>query len=255
MASVTTVNCEEVDRLSALERQCDYLSLLLENTITDDFRICPICKNTCEKFLPAGNGTRQDATCPNCESVERHRTLWLFLREQTNLFSGKPIRLLHFAPEECFKEHFLAATSGDYVRSDINPHLGDSVADIQALPFPDEDFDAIICNHVLEHVPDDRKALRELYRVLRPGGWAILLVPLCAKEKTHENDPLINTPELRTKYYGQEGHLRQYGQDYFERVAEAGFNVTVFENIGSGFCPELASRYRLSNCRIPLSTK
>jgi len=157
--------------------------------------------------------------------MERHRLLWLFLQQKTNLFDGTSRSMLHVAPEPCLMSRFRDRLGGDYVTADLMSPLADVQMDITRIQYPDESFDVIYCSHVLEHVPDDRKALREFFRVLKKDGWAILLVPISA-EITYE-DPTIVTPEARLKAFGQEDHVRRYGPDYVERLREAGFIVNV----------------------------
>jgi len=112
----------------------------------------------------------------------------------------------------------------DYLSVDMDASRAMRAANLTRLPFPDEQYDAIVCNHVLEHVPDDRRAMAELYRVLKPGGWAALLVPMT--ETLTDEDPAAS-PEERKKRFGQEDHVRLYGRDYLDRLREAGFRVSV----------------------------
>ncbi len=158
--------------------------------------------------------------------MERHRLLWLFLRERTDLFE-RPQRLLHFAPEAVFRRHLSARPGLHYVSADLSPGRAALRCDIRRIPLADASFDALLCNHVLEHVPDDRRAMAELCRVLRPGGWAILQVPIrSALEQTLEAPP-TSTPREREHLFGQSDHLRQYGPDYAERLRAAGFEVSL----------------------------
>jgi SAM-dependent methyltransferase len=156
--------------------------------------------------------------------MERHRLLWLFLRERTDLLDG-PHRLLHLAPEPVFHRRLSVLPGLDYVTADLDSPLARDRVDVTALPYADDSFDAILCNHVLEHVPDDRRAMRELHRVLRPGGWAILQVPIRSGRATTYEDPTVTGPAERRRAFGQEDHVRIYGRDYEERLAEAGFRV------------------------------
>jgi SAM-dependent methyltransferase len=156
--------------------------------------------------------------------MERHRLVWLYLRERTALLRA-PHRLLHVAPEAVFHRRLSALPTLDYVTADLASPLARDRVDVASLPYPDDHFDAILCNHVLEHVPDDRRALRELYRVLRPGGWAILQVPIQKGRAATYEDPAITDPGDRRRAFGQEDHLRIYGRDYQARLAEAGFRV------------------------------
>jgi SAM-dependent methyltransferase len=195
---------------------------------------CSICQSSYRIFTPFGINHRVNARCLNCGSLERHRLLWLFMNESTNLFDGRKKNLLHFAPEEMFYHIFSNHPDLVYTACDLFPEMYDytgpiriSKADITSIPFPSDSFDVIICNHVLEHIPDDRQAMKELRRVLKPDGWCILQVPLDqTRRKTYE-DFSITTPRGRKKAFGQSDHVRWYGQDYEDRLVEAGFTVKV----------------------------
>lgn len=195
---------------------------------------CPCCGWYLRKFLPFGVVTRPNARCPRCRSLERHRLLWLYLKERTNLFS-EPLRLLHFAPEAVFESAFTSLHNLDYITADLDSGRAMVKVDITDIIYEDNSFDAIICSHVLEHVGDDRKAMGELFRVLRPGGWAILMVPISG-EITFE-DPSITDPEERERFFGQWDHVRMYGADFADRLERAGFDVDVV-----GYAGELGER-------------
>lgn len=187
---------------------------------------CPICKHSYKKFLPYGRfDPRPNALCPSCLSLERHRLIWLFLRERSNFFEA-PQQVLHIAPEQCFMKRFEAVHHDGYITADIESPLAKVKMDIHRMPFDDNRFDFLLCNHVLEHVDDDRKALSEIKRVLKPGGKAILLVPFFnpVPEKTYE-DKTITEPKAREKAFGQSDHVRMYGKDYPDRLRQAGFIV------------------------------
>lgn len=188
-------------------------------------RYCPVCGNSSSRFRPFGLVPRDDAQCVYCGALERHRLLWLFLTRKTMLFDDAPKRLLHVAPEKCIEPRLEERFAESYVTADLfDPHVKVRM-DITAIPYPDRHFDVIYCSHVLEHVEDDRQAMREFHRVLKDDGWAILLVPITA-ERTLE-DPSIVDPEERLRVFGQEDHVRRYGPDYLDRLREAGFKVTV----------------------------
>jgi predicted SAM-dependent methyltransferase len=175
--------------------------------------------------LPVGPN-RANARCPNCGARDRQRHLWLYLERRTNLFSDR-LRVLHFAPERIFEEKLRPQSNLDYVSTDLARARADVKADITDLPFPDDSFDVILCSHVLEHVVEDRKAMRELYRVLRRGGWALVLVPIdFSRDETFE-DPTIVAPADRERAFGQADHVRVYGRDFKARLEEAGFTVRV----------------------------
>jgi len=185
----------------------------------------PISGKKYRKLLPYGRTkVRENALAPHSMSLERHRLIWLYLRDKTNFFT-EPQKVLHIAPEYCFLKIFKKQRNLDYVTADLISPWADVKMDVQAIPFPDSHFDVVICNHVLEHVESDLKAMQEIHRVLKPGGFAILQVPMDLNmEKTLE-DSAINTPELREKHYQQRDHLRLYGKDYGARLRSAGFEV------------------------------
>jgi hypothetical protein len=187
---------------------------------------CVVCEKTYKKFLPYGRmRSRPNALCPNCLSLERHRLIWLYLNEKTDFFKTK-LSVLHIAPEHCFMKSFDLLHGDSYITADIESPLAKVKMDIHKMPFDDNKFDVILCNHVLEHVSNDIQALRELKRVLKPGGWAILLVPFFnpVEEKTFE-DNSITDPREREKIFGQNDHVRKYGKDYPERIKMAGLEV------------------------------
>ncbi|MGB2866905.1 MAG: methyltransferase domain-containing protein [Bacteroidota bacterium] len=188
-------------------------------------RFCPICGKSSRRFRTAGVVPRPDAQCVYCGALERHRLLWLFLQKNTDLFDGNPKKMLHVAPEPCFESRFRELLDRDYLTADLShPHVMVKM-DIANIPCTDQSFDVILCSHVLEHVPDDKKGMREFYRVLKKDGWAILLVPIVSK-KTLE-DPSLIDPRERLRAFGQKDHARRYGLDYVERLREAGFMVAI----------------------------
>ena len=192
---------------------------------------CPLCGCQRRKFLPYGYVTsRENALCPNCLSLERHRLLWLWLVRESDIGRGAMAlpKMLHIAPEVALMRKFkkmYASTPDRYVTADLESPLADMHFDVQQIPLEAESFDAIICNHIMEHVEDDRKALKELYRIMRRGGWGVILSPVeLEREKTFEDDT-ITDPAERTRIFGQYDHRRIYGRDYAERLREAGFEV------------------------------
>lgn len=190
------------------------------NTFTD-----PIDGKSFRSFLPYGYGMqRNNVLSPSTLSLERHRLLWLYLTNETNFFSSK-LKVLHFAPEQAFYKRFRKLSNLNYVTTDLNSPLADVKADICNLPFEDDEFDIILCNHVLEHIPDDTKAMQELYRVMKPNGWGIFQIPQdLNREKTFEDHTIINRHE-RAKIFGQYDHVRVYGRDYFDKLRTIGFKV------------------------------
>lgn len=199
---------------------------------------CPCCGSTYREFAPY-NGP--DRICWRCGSLERDRLLWLLFTRRPELLRPG-LDVLHIAPERALRPR-LQRVAGKYVAGDIDRAFGKLRLDVTQLDVADESFDAVICNHVLEHVEDDRAALRELRRVLRPGGWAILLVPDMVSATTAE-DPTIEDPALRQRLFGQRDHVRRYGWDYLDRLFEAGFRTEVI-NMESEISSEAIDRYRL----------
>ncbi|MES2734542.1 MAG: class I SAM-dependent methyltransferase [Bacteroidota bacterium] len=187
---------------------------------------CPVCSSHFRKFMPYGRTVpRPNALCPNCLALERHRLMYLYLQKRTNFFRDS-LKLLHVAPEHCFIERFEAMKNLDYITADIESPLAKVKMDIHAIPFAENTFDVAFCNHVMEHVENDIKAMSELHRVLKPNGWAIIQSPMdLSREKTLE-DPTIVTEADREKYYWQKDHVRLFGLDYKERLEKAGFTVT-----------------------------
>ena len=188
---------------------------------------CPIINKSYRKFLPYGRiNPRPNALCPGSLSLERHRLLWLFLKAKTPFFEN-PIHFLHIAPEQCFMKTFERIHGDGYITADLESPLAKVKMDVHQIPFDENTFDAVMCNHVMEHVEDDIKAMREIYRVLKPGGWAIMQVPFFhpLDEATFE-DKSITDPREREKVYGQDDHVRLYGKDYPKRIRKAGFTVT-----------------------------
>jgi len=190
------------------------------NTYTD-----PIDNRSFSRFLPYGYGDQRDnVLSPSTLSLERHRLLWLYLQNETSFFTT-PSKMLHFAPEQAFYKRFQKLKHLNYTTTDLNSPLADVKADICNLPFKDNEYDIIFCNHVLEHIPDDTKAMQELYRVLKPGGMAILQIPQdLTREITFEDDTITDTKE-RARIFGQYDHVRVYGLDYFEKLRSIGFKV------------------------------
>jgi SAM-dependent methyltransferase len=187
---------------------------------------CPVCKKSYKKFLPYGRiNPRPNALCPNCLSLERHRLIWLYLEERTNFFRKKK-DVLHIAPEACFIKRFESVHGDHYITADIESPLAKIKMDIHEIPFAEGTFDVVFCNHVLEHVRDDLKAMREIGRVLKPGGFAILQVPFFAPvpDYTFEDNTIIDKRE-REKLFGQDDHVRKYGKDYAKRIEKSGLLV------------------------------
>lgn len=209
------------------------------NTYTD-----PIDGKSFRSFLPYGYGQqRPNVLAPGTLSLERHRLLWLYLQNETSFFT-EPLKVLHLAPEQCFIKRFKALKNLDYTTADLYaPHV-DVCADICNLPFADKTFDVVFCNHVLEHITDDSKAMQELFRVLKPGGFGIFQIPQdLNREKTYE-DFNITLPTERAQHFGQYDHVRIYGRDFFNRLRAVGFEVKEV-NYSKNLSAETIERYRL----------
>ncbi len=217
-----------------------FLSLALKGKKYTD----PIDGRSFKKFLPYGYiKQRENVLSPSSLSLERHRLLWLYLKNETGFFS-EPLKVLHFAPEQAFHTRFKNLKNLDYTTTDLNSPLADVKADICNLPFADNKFDFILCNHVLEHIPDDTKAMQELYRILKPGGTAILQIPQDLNlEKTFEDDSVTNRKE-RERIFGQYDHVRVYGRDYFAKLRSIGFKVAEMDYTAQLTIEEI-DKYRL----------
>ena len=185
----------------------------------------PIDGKSFRTFLPYGYGhQRNNVLSPSTLSLERHRLLWLYLQNETDFFT-KEMKVLHFAPEQAFYQRFKKQKNLDYTTTDLESPLADVKADICNLPFENNSFDFILCNHVLEHIPDDKKAMQELYRILKPGGIGIFQIPQdLNRELTFEDDSIVDKTE-RARIFGQYDHVRVYGRDYFDKLRAVGFKV------------------------------
>jgi SAM-dependent methyltransferase len=216
----------------------------------------PIDGESYRKFLPYGyENVRENVLAPGTLSLERHRLFWLYLKNETTFFST-PHKVLHFAPEQAFYRRFRKMKQLDYTTTDLNSPIADVKADICDLPFQDNQYDFIFCNHVLEHIPDDKRAMQEIYRVLKPGGTAILQIPLDADRSTTFEDNSITDKNERTRIFGQYDHVRVYGMDYFTKLASVGFQVEAIDYTATLSSEEI-NKYRLAKgelipvCRKP----
>lgn len=226
-------NTEEYDKFTEIRSECirqnhcatiplnQFKKQIIENIVSQ--RECPICNNISPSMLNFGNPTRTNAQCSKCYSLERHRLMWLYLMNEKNILETK-YDILHIAPEYCIQNKLSKLSNIKYVSIDLFAKNVSMNMDITDLKFENNTFDVIICNHVLEHVEDDRTAMSELYRVLKPGGFAILMVPVSNKNTTYEN-PEAKTKEDRLKFFGQHDHVRIYGRDYTTRLENIGFKV------------------------------
>ncbi len=236
-------------RLSYLARPL--MAFLLQGkTYTD-----PIDGKSFRIFLPYGYGTqRNNVLSPSTLSLERHRLLWLYLKNETDFFSA-PKKVLHFAPEQAFYKLFRNQKNLDYTTTDLLSPLADVKADICNLPFDDNAYDVILCNHVLEHIPDDTKAMQELYRVLKPGGMGIFQIPQDLNRATTFSDDSITDQKERSRIFGQYDHVRIYGKDYFDKLRSVGFTVDEV-NYTAALSPDLVDKYCLAKGEIiPVCSK
>jgi SAM-dependent methyltransferase len=186
-------------------------------------RRCNVCGYE-GRFLAAGRPRRIDARCPRCGSAERYRLLALWLDRHGGFL--KTAKVLHFAPEKGLSA-LLKARVGQYQSADIAPGRADLQLNIEAIAMPDESYDCVVCSHVLEHV-DDAKALSEVGRVLKPGGVALIMLPVIEGWATTYETRVATTPEQRKRHYGQSDHLRYYGADVRDRIRAAGFTLEEF---------------------------
>ena len=221
--------------------RCRYF-LLFPLYIGNEFE-CPFCGGHFRRLIPAaldlpvlkelnvvGGGYRSNALCPRCYSSDRERLIYLYIKNKTKLFQQcqKGIRVLHVAPERNLQKVFLQYSHVDYLSADLDSSQVMVKMDITHIDLDDNLFDVVICCHVLEHIPNDRKAMSELYRVLKPGGWAILQVPISLSLETTYEDATVMTPEEREKVFGKKDHVRIYGKDYKDRLEMVGFSVEVY---------------------------
>jgi SAM-dependent methyltransferase len=220
--------------------------LLKGNRFTD-----PIDGKSFKMFLPYGYGKqRNNVLSPSTLSLERHRLLWLFLQNETNFFTSETkLKVLHFAPEQEFYKRFKKQKNIEYTTTDLLSPLADVKADICNLPFEDNHYDIVLCNHVLEHIPDDTKAMQELYRVLKPSGMGIFQIPQDLSRAVTFSDNSITDQKERAKIFGQYDHVRVYGRDYFDKLRSIGFKVEEVDYTNT-ISPELVEKYCLAKGEI-----
>ncbi|ANW97150.1 SAM-dependent methyltransferase [Wenyingzhuangia fucanilytica] len=215
----------------------------------------PIDSKSYRKFLPYGyENQRENVLAPGTLSLERHRLLWLYLNRHSDFFKSSK-KVLHVAPEQCFHKLFKKQQNLDYTTTDLFSPLADVKADICDLPFKDNSYDIIFCNHVLEHIVDDTKAMSELYRVLKPGGWGIFQIPQNVNKKNTYEDFSITSPEERRKHFGQYDHVRVYGLDYFDRLSKIGFEVKQFKVVDHFSEAEIQKYALMKNEILPICFK
>ncbi|MDG2371469.1 MAG: methyltransferase domain-containing protein [Flavobacteriaceae bacterium] len=224
------------------------LSLLIQPLLSLVFKgskfTDPINGKQYSRFLSYGyNNIRPNALCPGTLSLERHRLLWLYLKGDSDI-ENQFLKVLHVAPEQVFFKKFKNFNKWAYTTTDLYSPLADVKANLCNLPFEDDTYDLILCNHVLEHIIDDTKAMEEVYRVLKPGGRAILQVPLDKRKEKSYEDYTITNPKDRNKHFGQYDHVRIYGMDFFDRLSNVGFKCEKI-NLTSKLSDEDISKYGL----------
>jgi SAM-dependent methyltransferase len=212
---------------------------------------CPVCERSFSKFLSYGSDIahRENVLCPYDLTLERHRLMWLYLRDHSNFFTANHLDVLHIAPEQCFHGKFKAQKNLKYVTGDLVSPLADLHFDLHSIPLDDNSFDVVFCNHVLEHVDDALQCMRELRRVLKPGGWGIMQVPQDFDRDITYEDASITSPEDREKHFWQKDHVRLFGNDYPQWLEKAGFSVEVFDK-ESKYDAKMIERYRLQKKEI-----
>ena len=209
----------------------------------------PIDGKNFRTFLSYGyEKQRPNILSPSTLSLERHRLLWLYLKNETSFFNADK-KVLHFAPEQCFLKRFRQLENLDYTTTDLLSPIADVKADICDLPFENDSYDIILCNHVLEHIPDDTKAMQELYRVMKPGAYGIFQIPQDLNRATTFEDDTITDKAERAKIFGQYDHVRVYGRDYFDKLRSIGFIVEEVDYTAQ-LTEEEIDRYRLAKGEI-----
>ena len=212
---------------------------------------CPVCEKSFRKFLSYGSSVanRDNVLCPFDLTLERHRLMWLYLKDHSNFLTAEKLNVLHIAPEQCFHQRFKNQKNLIYLTGDLVSPIADIHFDLHSIPLEENRFDVVFCNHVLEHVEDALQCMKELHRVMKPGGWGIMQVPQdFSREVTYE-DASIVTPEEREKHFWQYDHVRLFGKDYPDWLKRAGFDVEEFipEN---HYSLEQYNRYRLQKGEV-----
>lgn len=207
---------------------------------------CPVCERSFRKFLSYGSDVahRENVLCPYDLTLERHRLMWLYLKNESDFFTANQLNVLHIAPEQCFHKTFKNQQNLNYLTGDLVSPIADIHFDLHHIPLEDNRFEVVFCNHVLEHVDDAHQCMKELYRVMKHGGWGIFQVPLDTTRQVTYEDASITSPEEREKHFWQKDHVRLFGLDYPDRLRAAGFEVEVaFEK--NPISKELKERYRI----------
>lgn len=206
--------------------------------------MCPCCQSKFGEFAPFGNNKRKNAWCPKCEGLERHRLLWLYFEQKTNIYK-KPLKVLHIAPETIFFTHFIKQPNIEYYPVDIFPNLypkGTKYFDLLHPSHPENSFDVIICNHVFQYIEEDKKAMENTFKLMKPGGWGVMQVPIDTTRQITYEDNSITDPLEREKIFGLKEHVRYYSYDYADKLRIAGFKVLV-DDFTSQFTDEEIYKY------------
>ena len=192
---------------------------------------CPVCEKSFKKFLSYGSNVahRDNVLCPYDLTLERHRLMWVYLKDRSNFFTDDKLKVMHIAPEQCFYSKFKKQKNLEYTTGDLLSPLADIHFDLHKIPLEDNQYDVIFCNHVLEHVEDDHKCMTELYRIMKSGGWGVFQVPIDTSRTETYEDASITSPEEREKHFWQYDHVRLYGLDYPGKLEAAGFEVEVYD--------------------------
>jgi SAM-dependent methyltransferase len=207
---------------------------------------CPVCEKSFSSFLSYGSAVahRENVLCPYDLTLERHRLMWLYLKNESDFFTADHLKVLHIAPEQCFYSKFKAQKNLDYLTGDLESPLADLHFDLHKIPLEDNQFDVVFCNHVMEHVTDPIQCMSELFRVMKIGGWAIMQVPQDLSRETTYEDASITSPEEREKHFWQKDHVRLFGKDYPQWLEKSGFTVESFD-LSSHFDQQTIDKFRL----------
>jgi len=207
---------------------------------------CPVCERKFSKFLSYGSKVahRENVLCPYDLTLERHRLMWLYLKNESNFFTAEKLDILHIAPEQCFHGKFKAQKNLNYLTGDLESPIADLHFDLHQIPLEDNRFDVVFCNHVMEHVDDPIQCMKELFRVMKPNGWAIMQVPQdMSREITYEDQTIV-TPEDREKHFWQKDHVRLFGRDYPQWLEKAGFTIEIYD-VQKNFDKQTIDKFRL----------
>lgn len=212
---------------------------------------CPVCEKSFRKFLSYGSDVahRENILCPYDLTLERHRVMWLYLKNKSDFFTHPNLKVMHIAPEQCFYPKFKKQKNLNYTTGDLVSPLADLHFDLHNIPLEDNQYDVVFCNHVMEHVKDDLQCMKELYRIMKPGGWGIMQVPIDASRTETYEDWSITDPKEREKHFWQYDHVRLYGLNYPKRLEEAGFSVEIVD-FSKELPPEKFERYRIPKTEL-----